>query len=1178
MGRAKVDIQELDLSTRVPSFPGIYGGIVIPSKKGDVDEATLVTTETDLLKYFTPDETVKVGYSNAYYSAVSYLIKSNKLWVVRAANVPLYGGCYLTCDNPLPEGVTITASAASDLLTVATSTEQQVLDAATFFNVVSTAEKVILASTGTMPAGLTAGVTYYLIKVSSKDKTVRVATSAADAEAGTFIDFTTDGTGTIVLVPDGATANGSVEYSITTPASYVLSSDDGKITGLTSGFTVDVLRDAFNTSDNFYAMCATRDSIKLTAAVFPTVESGDALDALTTYYVIKITGFKEIQLARSSADASAGTYIPISTVGNTIVGTLQNKEDSSAVTADDLTDLLTPTALFFDACVDNDIVNFTTIGALPIGIGIAEVTEVDCLAASAIGNGDYFLLSSPSTDYYVWFNKDATPIDPATPVAEITSVTCVADVLDSLHGKYFLLNSTTVNYYVWFNTSGITGYGDPSLSGLTGVEVVISTGDTANTVGINAALAINALTAFSAPAPGASIFIITCAVAGIVVDATAGTSGFTVSVTTQGHGAVAGTGIEVGIATGDTDEIVANKLDAAIDAIVADFTSTASDSSSEATVTITNINLGICDAPTDGLYSLNTGFTFTVDTTGRGVGTNYYVIKSTTPDIQVALTSGGTAIDITSAGTGTHTITLKSKLESSTLVGDLSNDILTISATLYSWIFDKDKVQVSSAGTLPSGLAVLTNYYVIKTSTENQIKLASSTANVDLEISVDILDAGIGVHTIANLQNQELYGLEQKCLLFYGANQGEWTDDIYVTTLHYPYGDSDSWTSDEQDAADTVKEENSFLVYIWKANADGTVSQVENTYTCSRDPDKKDGYGNNIYVETILEQSNYIRAIDNEAIYKTVLPTDQTIILKLDKGDDGNTVSDTHMLTALDALANRRNIFVTLLLDGDWTTPSYQKQGLLSLAETRKDCFALLGCPISDERASGYMTEILTYRKTELNANSSYGALFTSHLKITDKYNDRDIYVGCDGYVGAAISETAANYEIWYPPAGPRRGVLKVLDVVKRFTEGEMDVLYDNNINPIDYYPGKGIRIWGQKTLLSRPSALDRINVRLLLIVIEPGIAEFLEDFLFEFNDALTRALITSGITSYMQNIKSRRGVYAFSVVCDESNNTPEIIDANKMEVWLYVQPTKSAEFITFKTIITRTGASFSLV
>jgi len=1169
MGRARVIIKELDLSTRVPSFPGIYAGIVIPALKGEVDVATLVTNETDLLTWFTPDETVKVGMSNAYYSAVSYLIKANKLWVVRAANDPKYGGCYLTCANPLPSGIVITASAASDLLTLTTDSE-------TFFNIASTTDKVkVTASAGAvLPAGITSA-TYYLIKISETDSTVRLALTATDAIAGTYVDFTTNGSGTLTLTLEGVTSNGSAEYAITTPASYSLDSSDGKPAGLTSEFTVDVLRDAFNVSASFYAMCAIQDTITLTAAVFPTVESGLALDALTTYYVIKQTAFQEIQLARSSVEASQGVYIPISDLGSTIVGTLGNKDYTSAAVADDATDLVTVTPAFFDAAVDNDIVNFTTTGVLPAGIGIAEITDIDCLAGSAITNGSYFKLSSPSTEYLCWFNVDASAIDPTTPTSEITSVTCVADVDNSLHGTYFTLNSTTIDYYVWLNTSGTVGYGDPALSGKTGIEVAITTGSSSTVIAVAVAAAIDLLTAFAAPVPGLNVIAITNAVTGLVDDAGAATSTFTISVTTHGHGIISGTSTTIAVLSTDNAETIADKVQGVINGL-ADFSATAADSSSEETVTVTNANLGICTSPADGDYDLETGFTFVVVTTGRGVGTDYYVILGVTPTIQIALTSGGTAIDITDAGTGTHTATFKSKIDTSAMVTDLSNDTLTISATLYTFIDDKDLVQVSSAGTLPSGLVASTNYYVIKTSTSNQIKLASSTANVDLDVSMDLLDAGLGIHTLYDLHNQELYGLEQKCILVYGANQGAWNSDIYIETLHYPYGDSTGWTSDQQDDADTVKETNSFIIYVYKVNSDQTFTLVEQ-YTCSRDENKKDGYGTNIYVEDVLEASNYIRAIDNTAVYKTVLPTNQSQVLKLDKGDDGSTVSDTYMLTALDALASKRDIFVTLLLDGDWTTPAYQKQGLLSLAETRKDCFALLGIPISDETASSYMNAVLEYRKEELNANSSYGALYTAHLYIQDKYNDRKIYVGCDGYVGAAISETASNYEIWYPVAGPRRGVLKVLDVARRYTEGDQDVLYDNGINPIDFYPGKGIRIWGQKTLLARPSALDRINVRLLLITIEPAIAEFLEDFLFEFNDAITRALIVSGIESYMQNIKSRRGVYDFTVVCSEENNPPSVIDANKMSVYLYLQPVKSAEWITLTTIITSTGSTISI-
>lgn len=140
-----------------------------------------------------------------------------------------------------------------------------------------------------------------------------------------------------------------------------------------------------------------------------------------------------------------------------------------------------------------------------------------------------------------------------------------------------------------------------------------------------------------------------------------------------------------------------------------------------------------------------------------------------------------------------------------------------------------------------------------------------------------------------------------------------------------------------------------------------------------------------------------------------------------------------------------------------------------------------------------------------------------------------------------------------------------------------MDYLYDNGINPLRFAPGRGILINGQKTLLSRPSALDRLNVRMLLIVIEPAIASALEDFLFELNTAATRAIVTSMISSYMENIKARNGVYDYQVTCDDTNNSAEDIDNYTMNVWLFVKPTKSVEYIPFTVIITRTGTSFQL-
>ncbi|QJT71116.1 hypothetical protein GR11A_00079 [Vibrio phage vB_VcorM_GR11A] len=292
----------------------------------------------------------------------------------------------------------------------------------------------------------------------------------------------------------------------------------------------------------------------------------------------------------------------------------------------------------------------------------------------------------------------------------------------------------------------------------------------------------------------------------------------------------------------------------------------------------------------------------------------------------------------------------------------------------------------------------------------------------------------------------------------------------------------------------------------------------------------------------------------------------------VEKGDDGAPVTDSDLSLSLSQIDGRN---ITLVLDGGRATPGYQK-ALISLCENRQDCVAILSTPFATEASSNYINDILEYRNISLNANTSYAALYTPHVKILDKFNDRQIYVAPDGFVGAVVSQTASQYELWYPPAGFRRGVLNVLDTRRRFSEGELDVLYDAGINPIRFAPGRGIVIWGQKTLLSRPSTLNRLSARLLLIVVEPAVKVALQDYIFELNNAATRLEIKTLIDSYMEGIKGRNGVYDFYTVCDDTNNTDSDIENNRLNVHLFLKPTQAAEFIFFTPVVTRFGLDFS--
>lgn len=390
--------------------------------------------------------------------------------------------------------------------------------------------------------------------------------------------------------------------------------------------------------------------------------------------------------------------------------------------------------------------------------------------------------------------------------------------------------------------------------------------------------------------------------------------------------------------------------------------------------------------------------------------------------------------------------------------------------------------------------------------------------------------------------------------ILYALNPGDWNNDISIEILNY------------RSSPDTVTEPGAFSISVYYKNI------LQENWLCSMIQGTKDGYGNNIYIEDKLLESSYIRAYD--AGSGLLYPKEQTVALTFLKGDDGSTVTDGTMLTALTKFNNPNDAPILLMLDGGWTTKAYQR-GIDSLCTTRDDCVGILSTRYADEATSSYMNAIVAYRKNTLNLNSSYCAMYSPHVSIYDRFNDRELYVSPDGYAASVISRTFANYELWYPAAGFRRGMLNVLDVKRRFSQGELDTLYDNQINPVKFAPGKGILIWGQKTLTSRPTSLDRLNVKLLVIYTQIQIASVLEEFVFEFNDAITRNQITILLSEYMSNIKSRRGVYAFQIVCDESNNTPVIIDNNEMEVWVYIQPTKSAEIIRYRTIITKTGATF---
>jgi hypothetical protein len=560
-------------------------------------------------------------------------------------------------------------------------------------------------------------------------------------------------------------------------------------------------------------------------------------------------------------------------------------------------------------------------------------------------------------------------------------------------------------------------------------------------------------------------------------------------------------------------------------------------------------------------------------------------------------------IVIAGGGVGTFTLTAAENLVSGLFTSEFVNneDTMKISASVGKNLQTGTFVLLDTAGTLPAGLTK-TNYYVIKYS-DTQIAFATTLLNAINNIPVNITTAGTGVFSLllfyldtngsftstgisvglyyvvkvtdstfklANTRPHAVLGIPQVITLS-GTGTGshflkkidessQYNGALSMDSYHFDTDelilikakDPGGWSlpSSSGGVQYTVedyrdKEDDAFIINVFKTS---NLSKPVETWTCSR-KHKTDGNGKNIFIEDVLKGS-------------------------LAGGDNGDPVTDSDMINALQDFANPDNVFITLLMDGGWSTPAYQ-QAMNEIASSRKDTLAIGSIPMSAELNSDSLNAIIDYRKST-NINSSYFCFFTSHQLVLDTDNDRKIYVSPDGFAGAAISQTAANREIWIPVGGWERGIINALKPLLTFSKAQRDKLYDNGINPIRYKPGKGIAIWGQKTALARPSALDRMNVRLLLIQIEPANAEALETFEFNINDVSERSEIVAIIEDYMKGIQAKKGVYDFYVVCDSSNNTESDIDNHELNVDLFIKPTISMEFLKLNVVVIRTGGDFS--
>lgn len=221
------------------------------------------------------------------------------------------------------------------------------------------------------------------------------------------------------------------------------------------------------------------------------------------------------------------------------------------------------------------------------------------------------------------------------------------------------------------------------------------------------------------------------------------------------------------------------------------------------------------------------------------------------------------------------------------------------------------------------------------------------------------------------------------------------------------------------------------------------------------------------------------------------------------------------------------------------------------------------------------LSSVTTFRNNL--RSTSYAVLDSGYKYQYDKYNDIYRWVPLNGDVAGLCVVTDTQRDPWWSPAGFNRGQIKnIIKLAYNPKQADRDVLYPAGVNPVVTFPGQGTILYGDKTLLAKPSAFDRINVRRLFIVLEKAIATASKFTLFEFNDAFTRSQFVSLVTPFLKDIQGRRGIYDFRVVCDETNNTGEVIDGNRFVGDIYIKPAKSINFIQLNFVAVRTGVEFS--
>ncbi|MCA6385503.1 MAG: phage tail sheath subtilisin-like domain-containing protein [Cytophagales bacterium] len=395
----------------------------------------------------------------------------------------------------------------------------------------------------------------------------------------------------------------------------------------------------------------------------------------------------------------------------------------------------------------------------------------------------------------------------------------------------------------------------------------------------------------------------------------------------------------------------------------------------------------------------------------------------------------------------------------------------------------------------------------------------------------------------------------------------------------------------------TTQDELHVVVVDANGRVTGTPGQVLEVWSgLSRATDAKtDGGASNYYRQVIDEQSSYIytgtprtgaltglaSAIANST---TLVPYSATLALGTDgAGESTGTVSP--LAQAYDLFKSKEDVDISLVMQGKAIgTGALANYVIANVIETRKDCVFFVSPDSAIITNNDPAQYAVNFRGSAggvsgLTYNSSYVVMDSGYKYQYDKYNDTYRWIPLNADIAGVCATTDLQRDAWWSPAGFNRGQIK--NVVKLHinpNQAQRDLLYKNDVNPVVTFPGQGTVLYGDKTLLGKPSAFDRINVRRLFIVLEKAISRAAQSSLFEFNDEFTRAQFRSLIEPFLSEVQGRRGIFDYKVVCDETNNTPQVIDSNQFVGDIYIKPARSINFIQLNFVAVRTGVDFNTI